>query len=101
MIKNLFSQDKKELMERAGWYEMEAVRAYDADQQAKGDIFMLMADTARKEARQTRYSRLMEKADHCISLAIRCDGKKRDRLVEKAYRLQNKALALTIEEASR
>ena len=62
---------------------------------------MLMADTARKEARQTRYSRLMEKADHCISLAIRCEGKKRDRLVRSADRYRSKALALTIEEASR
>ena len=99
MIKNLFSQDKKELIERAKWYEKEAVRAYNTDQTAKGDLFMFMADTARAQAKQTKYSRLMDKADRLNTLAIRCEGKKRDRLMARAYGLREKALNLSIGEA--
>ena len=41
----------------------------------------------------------MEKADHFNTLAIRCKGKKRDRLMARAYGLREKALNLTIGEA--
>lgn len=89
-------------MDKAKWYEDEAVRAYDAGQQDKGDIFMFMADTARSEAKETKYSRLMDKADHCTTMAIRCGNeKKARRLMTKAEVYRHKALCLTIEEASR
>ena len=103
MIKNLFSQDRKqELIERAAWYEKEAVRAYNTDQTAKGDLFMFMADTARARAKETKYSHLMEKADHLNTLAIRCgDRRKADKLMARAYGLREKALKLSIGEALR
>jgi hypothetical protein len=41
----------------------------------------------------------MDKADHLNTLAIRCEGKKRDRLMARAYELREKALNLSIGEA--
>ena len=100
MFKNLIGQvERKRLMERASWYEMEAIRAYDIDQNLKGDLFMFMADEARAQAKATKYSKLMDRADELNTLAIKSTGRKADRLMKKAYGLREKALHLSIGEA--
>lgn len=92
MIKNCKSQ------ELAKWYEEEALKAYDNDQTAKGDIFMVMADSFR---RKTPYERLMDRHDYYIGRAIKAeDTEVRNNLYALAEKAKAQALALPL-EASR
>ena len=92
MVKNCKSQ------ELAKWYEEEALKAYDNDQTAKGDIFMVMADSFR---RKTPYEKLMDRHDYYIGRAIKTeDTEVRNNLYALAEKAKTQALALPL-EASR
>lgn len=88
MVKNCKSQ------ELAKWYEAEALRAYAIDQTAKGDIFMVMADSLRAK---TPYEKLMDRHDYYITRAIKAeDAEVRDNLYALAQKAKAQALQMEV-----